>query len=184
MPPVPAALPPDPPPPPAALAPPGAGRARLLRAGQRALASLRVACALGVVLGWVGLALPGASRAWLQAARTPANTGISFDAQRAPPGDGTLYPLLIAAHDSCPATQPLLVLSDDERAWQRGNYFLYPQQLDVVLSTDPLDAARLAAYAGGCVFYYGPQGTRLDPFRDRLTPLTCTADGCLLRIGK
>ncbi len=132
----------------------------------------------------MALALPGASKAWLQAARTPANTGISFDAQRAPPGDTPLYTLLIAAHTRCPATPALLVLSDDERAWQRGNYFLYPQRLDVVHSTDPLDAATLATHAGGCVLYYGPQGTRLDPFHDRLTQIACSTDGCLFGIGK
>lgn len=176
--------PPGPPAPPAGPVEPGSPYARLRAVGQRVGAGIRVVFALGLVLRWGILALAAVVPTWGQAAQVPAATGGTFDAQRAPPGDAPLYTLLVAAHTQCPATPALLVLSDDERARQRGQYFLYPQRLDVILSTDPLDPATITAHAGGCVFYYGPQGTRLDPFLDRLTPLACSADGCLLAISK
>ena len=161
-----------------------------MRAGatgrRRGLAALfyaaRVALVVGVLLVWTIQGLLPAWRAWQAAAQTPPAAGVSYDAQRLTLDGNTLYPLLAAARTACPAPRPVLALSDDVRAYQQGNYFLYPRRVDVIAQADAFSAADLTGHAGGCVFTYGPSGGRLDPFRAQLTEVICTPDGCLYRI--
>jgi hypothetical protein len=142
----------------------------------------RVALAVGALLVWTIQGLLPAWQTWQAAARTPSAAGVSYDAQRLTLDGNTLYPLLAAARTACPAPRPVLALSDDVRAYQQGNYFLYPRRVDVIGQADSFSAAALTAHAGGCVFTYGPSGGRLDPYRAQLTEVTCTPDGCLYRI--
>jgi hypothetical protein len=142
----------------------------------------RIALAVGVLLVWTIQGLLPAWNAWQAAAHTPSAAGVSYDAQRLTLDGNTLYPLLAAARTACPSPNPVLTLSDDARAYQQGNYFLYPRRVDVIGQATPVSAADLTTHAGGCVFTYGPSGGRLDPFRAHLTEVTCTPDGCLYRI--
>lgn len=97
-----------------------------------------------------------------------------------------LHQLLLAAQQSCPRTESILAFSVDTRPTGQGNYELYPRTVEVIGDTDAFTAGDLAAHAGGCILYYGPAsttGARLDPFRNRLTQLACSSDGCLYRIN-
>jgi hypothetical protein len=144
---------------------------------------LRVALAVGALAGWVWRGGPLIGDLWAQAAHTPSAAGVAYDAQRAEVEGYTIYQLLIAARAACPPDQPVLALSDDIRTDQQGNYVLYPRAIDIVRLADSFGTANLDAHAGGCVLYAGPVGQRLDPFKARLTELTCTPAGCLYRIG-
>jgi hypothetical protein len=153
------------------------------RRGGAALAyAVRVALVVGALLAWTIQGLLPAWDAWHAAAQTPSAAGVSYDEQRLTLEGSTLYPLFVAARAACPATAPVLGISEDIRADQQGNYMLYPRRIDIVRNADPLDQAAITAHRGGCVFTYGPTAARLDPFRAQLTELACTRDGCLYRI--
>ena len=127
-----------------------------MRAGatgwRRGLAALfyaaRVALVVGVLLVWTIQGLLPAWRAWQAAAQTPSAAGVSYDAQRLTLDGNTLYPLLAAARTACPAPRPVLALSDDVRAYQQGNYFLYPRRVDVIAQADAFSAADLTGHGG------------------------------------
>ena len=87
-----------------------------------------------------------------------------------------------AARSACPGPRAVLVVSDDPLTWLRGNYLLYPRRLDVVQSVDGFTPADLDAHAGGCLFTYGGERARIDPFRPRLSPVACVADDCVYRV--
>ena len=144
---------------------------------------MRVGVGLALVIAWAQTGLPAMWQAWQVAGRTPAAAGRSYDELRATLPSAPLHALLAAARTACPPARPVLVLSDDPIALQQGNYILYPRRVVMVPGAAPLDAATLAPYGGGCVFFYGPQGGRLDPFRPRLTEITCSPDGCLYRVN-
>lgn len=148
----------------------------------RGVYAARLTLGLGLLLIWTGAGLPGAWQTWWAAAHTPSAAAVSYDAQRLTLEANTLYTLFMAARQACPPAQPVLALSDDVRALQQGNYLLYPRRIDLVRQADPFGAANIAAHAGGCVFYYGPVGGRLDPFRAQLSEITCDRDGCLYRV--
>jgi hypothetical protein len=149
------------------------------RAGRYAV---RAGLALAVVIAWAQTGLPTMWQAWQAARTTPAAAGRSYDDLRMTLSSAPLHALLAAARAACPPARPVLALSDDPIAMQQGNYILYPRRVILVPGAAPFDAATLAPFAGGCVFFYGPQGGRLDPFRARLTEITCSPSGCLYRV--
>ena len=91
--------------------------------------------------------------------------------------------LATAAGSACPGGGPILVVSDDPIAWLRGNYVLYPRKLDVVQSVDGFTAADLDAHSGGCLLTFGPQRSRIEPYRPRLLQAACTGDDCVYRVA-
>jgi hypothetical protein len=157
-------------------------RRREQRAAGYILYGVRMALAAACVGAWILTGWPAAWLAWQAARQTPSAAGVSYDAQRATLPEGPLYTLLAAARTACPPTQAVLALSDDPIALQQGNYVLYPRRIVLVRGSDPFGPATLVGHAGGCLFFYGPQGGRLDPVRARLTELACSRDGCLYRV--
>ncbi len=151
------------------------------RTGSMRLIALRaLACALVAI--WIGAGGGPAWEAWVAAvnfAEPLAKDG------RSPAGGHPLEIVTVlagTARTACPGDGPVLVISDDPFAWLRGNYLLYPRRLDVVQSVDGFTAVDLDAHRGGCLFTYGPQRARIEPFRPRLTAAGCAGDDCVYRI--
>ncbi len=158
---------------------------KLVMTGSRAaqaLGALRISIAVCLLAIWAHAGLPAAWDTWRTAMRTPSAAHISYDEQRATLPQGSLNVLIAATRDNCPATPPTIVLSDDAVSWFQGNYLLYSRHLDVIQTVDGLTNADFDTHTGGCLFTYGPERERLQPFLHRLARITCAEDDCLYRI--
>ena len=148
----------------------------------RARSVLRVVIGLCLLDIWAQAGLPAAWDSWRTAMYTPSASNISYDEQRATLPQGSLNVLIAATRDNCLATPPTIILSDDVVSWFQGNYLLYPRPLDVIQSVDGFTSADFDTHTGGCLFTYGPERDRLQPFLTRLAPIKCAEGDCLYRI--
>jgi len=151
------------------------------RKWRRLLGAARLAISSTAVLVGSYPGVPIAWSDWLTAVRAPP-AAEAYPDLWTESSAGALNVLMAAAQNACQQAPRLLLLSDEPAAWMWGSYLLYPQRLDVVQSVDGFTAANLDEHSGGCVLWYGSQGTRLEPFVERLAPLRCTAEGCLYRV--
>src|SRR5688500_16873363 len=142
----------------------------------------RVVLGLGLLGVWVWQGLPPAWEAWRGAAQTRPAGALSYDELRATLPEGPLNLLAAAARTACPPELELIAVTDNPIAWLQGNYLLYPRRLYVIQPVDGFTVADLDARTGGCLFTYGPQRARIEPFRARLMPLTCAGEDCLYRV--
>ncbi|MSQ28267.1 MAG: hypothetical protein EXR51_09050 [Dehalococcoidia bacterium] len=153
----------------------------LRRAAERLNWMVRVAIAATLVVVWIRA---GAGHAWdvwaagfVRFARPGAEAAPARNA-----GYITVTTLADAVKLACPGSSPILVISDDSFAWIRGNYILYPRWLDVVQPPDGFTAADLDNHLNSCLFTYGSERVRIEPFRSRLTPVECVGEDCAYRI--
>lgn len=145
---------------------------------------LRVLLAVGAMSAWAVQGLLPNWNTWLQALNTPSAAGLSYSEQRSSLEGYDLYTLVIAARDACPPGKPVLALSDDIRADQQGNYYLYPRRVDIVRLSEPFGLPNFTAHAGACFFFYGADAyPRITPFQPQLAKqIICVKNGCLYLI--
>lgn len=160
--------------------------------------TLRVALAVGVLLGWTLQAQPYSWQYWNASVQTPQAPGESEAARRAflegegavgarvekmggtPQQGANLYMLLEKAQASCPVDSPVLILGDYLLVGQSA-YVLYPRRVDVKPITEPLERLDMAKGAGGCLILFGGQGGGALP--SNLTAVACNGDGCLYSLA-
>ncbi len=141
----------------------------------------RVAIAGAVIAVWGLLSINFVFGSWLQGIQRQSTlvngtdpTGVEL------PNRSSFHALLQTARTTCPHNMPLLVLNNGSAINQLSDYYFYPRRVVSIEADEPFGLADLDAHKGGCIATFGPQNaTRLDPFKEMVIEVTCSAEGCL-----